>query len=48
MVSWASCEMQGWRANQEDSHIIHEIALSNGRKAMLFGVFDGHAGEGTS
>ena len=28
----------------EDAHIIQEVTLSNGKKGMLFGVFDGHGG----
>jgi serine/threonine protein phosphatase PrpC len=34
--------MQGWRNQQEDSHIA-EIKLPNGE--MVFGVFDGHGGK---
>ena len=36
--------MQGWRSKMEDAHIIQEVTLSNGKKGMLFGVFDGHGG----
>ena len=46
--NWASCEMQGWRESQEDTHIIYEIDLPNGKKAYLFGVFDGHGGKEAS
>jgi len=45
MVSWAASEMQGWRIDHEDTYIVHEISLTCGRKAMLYGVFDGHAGK---
>ena len=38
-----SCvSMQGWRNNQEDSHIA-DVKLPNGE--AIFGVFDGHGGE---
>ena len=33
--------MQGWRNNQEDSHIA-DLKLPNGE--AIFGVFDGHGG----
>jgi len=29
----------------EDSHIAEEIITGDGKKAMLFGVFDGHGGK---
>jgi serine/threonine protein phosphatase PrpC len=34
--------MQGWRNNQEDSHIA-DLKLPNGE--AIFGVFDGHGGK---
>jgi serine/threonine protein phosphatase PrpC len=37
--------MQGWRCGQEDAHISEEIDLDNGKKGMLFSVFDGHGGK---
>jgi len=39
----ASCEMQGWRINQEDAHLALP-AFDAGRGLGLFGVFDGHCG----
>ena len=33
--------MQGWRKQQEDSHVVN-IDLGGG--CMVFGVFDGHGG----
>jgi serine/threonine protein phosphatase PrpC len=39
---FSCCSMQGWRNQQEDSHIA-EIKLPNGE--ALFGVFDGHGGK---
>ena len=32
----------------EDAHIASEIHLNNGKKAMLFAVFDGHGGQEVS
>ena len=29
----------------EDSHIASSITLADGKKGMLFGVFDGHGGK---
>ena len=43
--SWGACEMQGWRTSMEDAHIAKEVALPDGRSAMVFGVFDGHGGK---
>ena len=40
--------MQGWRSNQEDTHISEEVELPDGKKGMLFCVFDGHGGSGSS
>lgn len=40
---WASTAMQGWRTNQEDSHI-HQGYLGNLKTFGLFIVFDGHSG----
>jgi serine/threonine protein phosphatase PrpC len=38
-----SCtSMQGWRNQQEDSHIV-DLKLPNGE--AIFGVFDGHGGK---
>jgi len=37
--------MQGWRCGQEDAHITEEVDLPNGKKGMLFCVFDGHGGK---
>ena len=48
IVIWGTCEMQGWRTSQEDTHIAHEIELHDGSKGMLFGVFDGHGGKEVS
>ena len=42
---WGVCSMQGWRCGMEDSHIAEEIITGDGKKAMLFGVFDGHGGK---
>lgn len=39
--SFSAVSMQGWRNNQEDSHIA-DIKLPNGE--AIFGVFDGHGG----
>jgi serine/threonine protein phosphatase PrpC len=39
---FSCCSMQGWRNQQEDSHIA-EVKLPNGE--ALFGVFDGHGGK---
>lgn len=41
-VQFSCTSMQGWRNQQEDSHIA-EIKLPNGE--MVFGVFDGHGGK---
>lgn len=45
MVRWGLCSMQGWRCGMEDDHIAKEIQISDGSKAMLFSVFDGHGGK---
>ena len=37
--------MQGWRNGMEDEHIATEIDQSDGKKGMLFCVFDGHGGK---
>lgn len=42
---WGACSMQGWRCGMEDSHITTEVDLPDGKKGMLFGVFDGHGGK---
>ena len=42
---WTACSMQGWRTEQEDAHICHQITLPDGKEGMLFGVFDGHGGK---
>lgn len=51
-LSWASCDMQGWRTGMEDAHIcITDLAkMETGRNGdwaglALFGVLDGHGGE---
>ncbi len=41
---WGACSMQGWRCSMEDAHICTDITMPNGKKATLFGVFDGHGG----
>ena len=40
-LMYSATSMQGWRNNQEDSHIA-DIKLPNGE--AIFGVFDGHGG----
>jgi serine/threonine protein phosphatase PrpC len=40
--------MQGWRATQEDTHIMQQVTLKRGEIGMLFGVFDGHSGSQVS
>lgn len=40
----ATCDMQGWRKEMEDSHF-NELDFSAGEKCGLFGVFDGHSGK---
>ena len=45
MASWGACEMQGWRVNMEDAHLAISIDLHDGKKGMIFGVFDGHGGK---
>ena len=45
LCSYGATTMQGWRCGQEDAHISEEIDLDNGKKAMLFAVFDGHGGK---
>lgn len=42
---WGACSMQGWRCSMEDAHITQEIELPDGKKGMLFAVFDGHGGK---
>ena len=39
---YSCCSMQGWRNQQEDSHIA-DVKLPNGE--AIFGVFDGHGGK---
>lgn len=39
----ATCCMQGWRKDMEDSHVVR-LKLPNHPHTALFGVFDGHAG----
>lgn len=41
-VLYSAVSMQGWRNQQEDSHIA-ECKLPNGEQ--VFGVFDGHGGK---
>ena len=45
ICSWGACAMQGWRTGMEDAHIAEEIMLPDGKKGMIFGVFDGHGGK---
>jgi protein phosphatase len=40
----AMAEMQGWRKNMEDAHLM-ELDFANKGATGLFGVFDGHAGK---
>ena len=40
--NFSACSMQGWRNQQEDSHIA-DLKLPNGE--AIFGVFDGHGGK---
>ncbi len=40
--TYSAVSMQGWRNNQEDSHIA-DLKLPNGE--AIFGVFDGHGGK---
>ena len=44
MCAWGLCSMQGWRTAMEDEHIAKECMQLDGKKGMLFGVFDGHGG----
>lgn len=45
MCIWGLCSMQGWRASQEDAHFVYELTQPwDNKKAMCFGVFDGHGG----
>ena len=44
MAAWGLCSMQGWRTGMEDDHLILECTQTDGKKGMLFGVFDGHGG----
>ena len=37
--------MQGWRCGMEDDHIAQQLEQPNGKKGMLFCVFDGHGGK---
>lgn len=32
----------------EDAYIVRHLTLADGKKAMLFGVFDGHGGKEVS
>ena len=41
---WGMTSMCGWRSGMEDAHLSELINLPNGKKGMLFGVFDGHGG----
>ncbi len=41
-LSFSAVSMQGWRNQQEDSHIA-DLKLPNGE--AIFGVFDGHGGK---
>ena len=45
-IAYASCCMQGWRMTQEDAHIceLDFLPKESGKKAFIFGVFDGHGG----
>lgn len=45
LCSWGVSSMQGWRCGMEDEHIASEVTCSDGKKAMLFCVFDGHGGK---
>jgi serine/threonine protein phosphatase PrpC len=40
--TYSATSMQGWRNQQEDSHIA-DLKLPNGE--AIFGVFDGHGGK---
>jgi len=42
-LRYASCGMQGWRKNMEDSHI-SDLGIGGTSNHHLFGVFDGHGG----
>jgi len=45
----ALASMQGWRANQEDAHVIAMSLAAHGKpQHSFFGVFDGHGGAATS
>ena len=48
VCSWASCAMQGWRKQMEDTHIACVLDLPSGGKATLFAIFDGHGGSDVS
>lgn len=41
-LKYGATSMQGWRKEQEDSHIV-ELNLPEG--CSIFGVFDGHGGK---
>ena len=41
-MQFSAVSMQGWRNQQEDSHIA-DLKLPNGE--AIFGVFDGHGGK---
>ena len=41
-LQYSAVSMQGWRNQQEDSHIA-DLKLPNGE--AIFGVFDGHGGK---
>lgn len=45
LCTWGSSSMQGWRHNNEDTHIAEIVELADKKKGMLFGVFDGHGGD---
>ena len=42
---WGLSSMQGWRCGMEDDHIAKQLEQPNGKKGMLFCVFDGHGGK---
>ena len=44
MCKWGLCSMQGWRIGQEDDHLAKEVIQPDGKRAMLFCVWDGHGG----
>ena len=45
MCRWGLCSMQGWRCSQEDDHLAQEVTQADGKKGMLFAVWDGHGGK---